>query len=163
VLSNTAYFSFLKLSVAVCEVAVMEGCNEVLLGNICQGERRYFLLNARPTHDTVSPYSFRICCISFRIDVFNICRWFRTQSFTFTFTITLYEGDSCHSVRMSISKIMYDRSFARIVLVLCDIWWWEKNVDITNINFNTCTNRQTFRNSYYTHNFRYIIPHKWHN
>jgi len=52
----------------------MKGCNEVLFGDICQGERRFFVLNARSIHVTASPNRFRICCISFRIDVVNICR-----------------------------------------------------------------------------------------
>ena len=129
VLSDPAHFSLLKLSVAVCEVAILKGCTEVLFGDICRGERRFFLLNARPTHVTVSPYIFQICCISFRIDVINTCMWFRTQRYIFPFTITLYATDSCHSVLMSLYKIMYDRLFARIALF--DIAWWEQHVDIT--------------------------------
>jgi hypothetical protein len=89
VLSDRALFSLLKLSVAVCEVAIMKGCTEFMFGDFCRGERRFFRLNVRPIHVTVSPNRFRICCISFRIDEFNICRWFRTQRYIFPFTITL--------------------------------------------------------------------------
>jgi hypothetical protein len=73
--SDPAHFSLFKLSVAVCEVAIMKGCTEVLFGEICRGERRFYLLKARPTGVTVFPYRFRICCITFLIDVINICRW----------------------------------------------------------------------------------------
>jgi hypothetical protein len=82
----------------------MKGCTEFLFRYICRGERRFFLLNTRPIHVPVSPYSFRICCISCRIDVVTIRMWFRTQRFTFPFTITLYTVDSCHSFRMSVYK-----------------------------------------------------------
>ena len=97
----------------------------ICLETFVTGERRFFLLNARNIHVTVSPYGFRICCISFRIDVFNTYKWFRTQRFTFPFTITLYAGDSCHSVLMSTYK-------RHVVSSLCNeraIWYMEMRTE----------------------------------
>ena len=65
--SDPAHLYPLKLSVAVCEVAIMKGCTEVLFGYICRGERRFFLL-------TLDLYMLRYLLqfldflISFRID-----------------------------------------------------------------------------------------------
>ena len=99
-------------------------------------------------------FSFRISCISFRIDVINICRWFRTQTYIFPFTITLYAGDSCHSVRMFVYIIMYDRPLPRIEMF--DLLWWEKNIYIyIYIYIYICKSRRTLSTSYNFNNISY--------
>ena len=104
--SDPAHFSLLKMSVAVCEAGNYEGLHWRSVWRHLS-RRKDILPSKISTYTCYGiSYSFRISCISFRIDVLNICRLFRTQRYTFPFTVTLYTGNACHSVRMSVNKIM---------------------------------------------------------